>query len=143
MDDDDAGPVNRTIFDALAIEQTAARIRAHVEKSGLTQAEIARRAGLQRDAFGRYMLGKTRAPSKKLVAIARVFGVRPSELDPDRPDLDAIADADPTPVRAYTLTPGTGGLVRLEFSAEIPIDLAARIIKTLNGEAPGDPEDER
>jgi transcriptional regulator with XRE-family HTH domain len=138
IDDDEerGGTVNQSYIDLPDMMYTAARIRELVEQSGLTQAEIARRAGLQRDAFGRYMLGKTRTPSKKLIGIARVFGVPPSHLDPNRPELDEIAEANPTPVHDYTITPAAGaGMVRLEFSAELPIEVAAEIVKILTSRA--------
>jgi transcriptional regulator with XRE-family HTH domain len=136
-DDEERGSaVNQSYIDMPDMMYTASRIREMVEQSGLTQAEIARRAGLQRDAFGRYMLGKTRTPSKKLISIARVFGVPPSHLDPSRSELDEIAEADPTPVHDYTITPAAGaGMVRLEFSAELPIGVAAEIIEILTRRA--------
>jgi transcriptional regulator with XRE-family HTH domain len=136
-DDEERGDTARQgLLDLMPMMYTAARIRELVEQSGLTQAEIARRAGLQRDAFGRYMLGKTRTPSKKLISIARVFGVPPSHLDPSRSELDEVAEANPAPVHDYTITPAAGaGMVRLEFSAELPIGVAAEIIEILTRRA--------
>lgn len=101
-------------------------------RSGLTQAELARRAGLQRDAYGRYLLGRTRPPAPKLLAIARALGVRPEEIDPDRSDLDeaALRVAAPLP---YRITPsgGSGRRVRLEVSAEMDVAYALRIVELI------------
>ena len=125
-----------SILKETIMAMTGERLRDCLERSGLTQAEAARRAGLQRDAFGRYLLGKTFTPARKLIAIARVFGVQPSQLDPSRPDLDYASEAEQP--QAYTITPDRDGLVRLDFSAVVTIEMAMEIVKVFNGTAETD-----
>lgn len=52
--------------------------------TGLTHAELARRAGMTRDAFHRYTTGKTRPPVDRVYQLADLFGVEPTEIDPTR-----------------------------------------------------------
>lgn len=52
--------------------------------TGLTHAELARRAGMTRDAFHRYATGKTRPPVDRVYQLADLFGVDPQEIDPTR-----------------------------------------------------------
>lgn len=52
--------------------------------TGLTHAELARRAGVTRDAFHRYVTGKTRPPMRAMHQLAALFGVEPEEIDPIR-----------------------------------------------------------
>lgn len=110
----------------------AANLQKLTARSGLTQAEIARRAGLNRDAYGRYCLGKTRPPAPKLIAIAKVLGARPEEIDPDRDDLEeaALRDAGPAPFR-ITPARGDGANVFLEISAELDITTALKIVEMM------------
>ena len=52
--------------------------------TGLTHSELARRAGMTRDAFHRYATGKTRPPVDRVHQLADLFGVDPMEIDPTR-----------------------------------------------------------
>lgn len=107
------------------------RLQDLVVRSGLRQAEIARRAGLQRDALGRYVRGLTRPPPAKLAAIARVLGVEPHDIDPDRRDLVGMAAPDTGPP-LYRLTPARSGdssRTYLEVAAEVDMALALRIVE--------------
>ena len=62
----------------------ARNIQALAARTGLSQAELARRANISRDAFHRYAIGKTRPPVDKVYKIADLFRVTPSEIDPER-----------------------------------------------------------
>lgn len=104
--------------------------------SGLKQAEIARRAGLPGDAFGRYHNGVTEPPPRKVLAIARVFGVPPSGISPEYAHLDGDGHAHtvPTPP-AWSIAPsarGKAGHVHLSASVEVPVHLAMQIIELLS-----------
>ncbi len=52
--------------------------------TGLTHAELARRAGMTRDAFHRYATGKTHPPTERVYQLADLFGVEDREIDPTR-----------------------------------------------------------
>ncbi|SFL09372.1 Transcriptional regulator, contains XRE-family HTH domain [Loktanella salsilacus] len=104
------------------------------KRSGLTQAEIARRAGLQRDAYGRYMLGKTMPPPHKLAAIARVFGVDVTELDPVRDYKTVENDEEVEAPQAFRITPSpkSSEMVRLQLDVDLPLDVAAQVMGLVN-----------
>ena len=96
-------------------------------RSGRMQAENARRAGLERDAYGRYLHGKTRPPAPKLAALARAFGVPPSAIDPERPEV-TLDDADPVRPWDFSGSPsGDPGMIHLRIDAEVPLGVAQRI----------------
>ncbi|WP_210528531.1 helix-turn-helix domain-containing protein [Rubellimicrobium arenae] len=114
----------------------AANLQHLTRRSGLTQAELARRAGLQRDAFGRYLLGRTRPPPAKLVAIAKALGVRPADIDPERGDLEEVPPPEQGRV-PFRITPAYGGgrgRVFLEVAAEMDIADALRIVELMTKE---------
>lgn len=62
----------------------ARNIQALAARTGLSQAELARRAKMSRDAFHRYATGKTRPPVEKVYLLADLFRVNPTDIDPDR-----------------------------------------------------------
>lgn len=62
----------------------AERLLALMNNSGLSQSEVARRAGITRDAMSRYCVGRTRPPTAKLEKIAKVLDVHPTDIDPVR-----------------------------------------------------------
>lgn len=104
------------------------------ERSGLSQAEIARRAGLTKDALNRYHSGKTRPPRLKLEALAGVFGVHPNEIDPDR--ITLVKTPRPT-VQPYSVArSATGDHSRVHFKLEMDMSAVgmARIIEIANEE---------
>jgi transcriptional regulator with XRE-family HTH domain len=79
------------------------RIRALREERGLTQREVARRAGLTPSGVGFIEHGQTRNPSAEtVVAVARALGVPVEELlrEPvpldEAPEKAGLADADPS-----------------------------------------------
>jgi transcriptional regulator with XRE-family HTH domain len=65
----------------------AALIADILQKSGLTQAELARRAGLQRSVLNAYLHGHREPGSDALLRIAGAGGVR-LELEERRPPVD-------------------------------------------------------
>lgn len=120
----------------------AAKIQELTEKSGLSQSEIARRAGINRDAYGRYHNGTTKPPAQKLIMIARAFGVKPSDIDPASAALDDTEIADqPASAQKYGITPPTSGRsdrVHLSVSCELSVPTAMRIIEILQKELDDD-----
>ena len=118
------------------------KIRAHIsdelkkltKKSGLTQAEIARRAGQQRDSYGRYLLGRTTPPLQKLVKIAQVFGVEVSEIDPFRDYSAVIVEDDEEDNPAFSLVPSAKDpeMVRVRLDVDLPLVVAADVMKLVS-----------
>lgn len=94
------------------LPEIARKIRDAIEKTGETQAEIARRAGINRDMMNRYVRGITRPPLPKITAIAQALDLDPRELD-DRAQ-PALA---PEPLRfmiTYELSSDDRIVVKLE-----------------------------
>ncbi len=59
----------------------ASRIKASIEKMGISVLEFERRAGLNRNAVHNITSGKTKKPTTKTIfAIAEAFGYEPQEL---------------------------------------------------------------
>ncbi|MEH6521171.1 helix-turn-helix domain-containing protein [Sulfitobacter sp.] len=98
------------------------------KKSGLAQAELARRAGLSRDTFNRYHSG--RPPSDKLNALAELFSVHPNDIDEERLTLrkrsDTISDE---PYRVGKSSNGTPNLAHLTLNVDVHISDMSRILE--------------
>ncbi|MGH7751080.1 MAG: helix-turn-helix domain-containing protein [Candidatus Dormibacteria bacterium] len=65
------------------------------ERAGLTQLELARRAGIGRTTVANMELGAQAATIYQLIALASALGVDPGSLLPDRPATtqnDALVD---------------------------------------------------
>lgn len=113
----------------------AKRLQQLTSKSGLSQAELARRAGLNRDAFNRYHAGKTRPPVDRLETLAKVFGVHPNDIDPDR--LTLVKRSDVNSVQPYSVTPAANGdqhQVRLRVDTDVSFEAMTKILEILTGE---------
>ncbi|EKX56467.1 helix-turn-helix domain-containing protein [Cereibacter sphaeroides] len=124
------------------------RLQELTERSGLSQAELARRAGMSRDTYNRYCRGLTRPPRKKVLALAELFGVETWEIDPleagiaalrreSERSLEALGEQ-PTPsTPSYILSPPSSGDPRrmhLRVDADVRIETALRIAELLNRE---------
>lgn len=115
------------------------------ERSGLTQAELARRAGLSRDSYNRYVRGLTRPPLKSVRALAELFGVKISDIDPSRSAADTMPDSGVSRYDAsdideryreasYIMSPTASGdpmRTRLRIDVDLSISAAAKIIELL------------
>lgn len=75
----------------------ASRLREKIDKTGLKDAEIARRSGVSTSALSSYLKGRSFPNSEQLFPLCDVLGVDPrwliSGVSPSRPSI-AIADAD-------------------------------------------------
>ena len=85
----------------------ARNIHALAARTGLSHSELARRAKLSRDAFHRYVTGKTRPPVEKGYILADLFSVNPTDIDPDRKYLRQQG----APFRPLRLEPAPTGQV--------------------------------
>jgi transcriptional regulator with XRE-family HTH domain len=119
----------------------AQKIQYFTHKSAMRQAEVARRAGMTRDAFHRYYSGKTRPPPKKLLALAEAFGVKPEEID----DGASAAELELARIQGksrsreiretYRLAPPSGGdplKIRLMCDVDLTTEDAMKIVQILN-----------
>ena len=110
----------------------ARRLQELTARSGLSQAELARRAGMNRDAFNRYHSGRTRPPGARLEALAEVFSVHPNDIDPDR--LTLVKRGVEKTVVPYSITPSASGdpkLVHLKVDTDVTMDAMTKILDIL------------
>lgn len=128
------------------LPEWARRLQELTEKSGLSQAELARRAGISRDTYNRYCRGLTRPPRQKVLALASLFGIEDREIDPVQVRLEALrretgkaeAARRDHPAPPYLLSPpvsGDPGMMHLRLDADIRIETALRIVELLNRES--------
>ncbi|MEL6463402.1 MAG: helix-turn-helix domain-containing protein [Pseudomonadota bacterium] len=112
----------------------AQRIQELTERSGLAQAELARRSGLTRDAFNRYHSGRTRPPDK-LLALADLFAVHPNDIDPDAVTLRKRSDArSAEPYRVGKASNGNPDFVHLQLNVDLHISAMSQILEIVNEE---------
>lgn len=120
-------------------------LREALERADINQSELARRTRLTRDAISRYATGRTPIPDSKLLVIAEALGTQPSKIVPKRKALDGIPPRGPGDPD-FTIRPsatGRPGLVRLEISADLDIEIATRIVAMMTGKTtPNDEKDD-
>lgn len=68
------------------MELFATNLRKRAEELGLSNAEVARRAGLSERRYGNYVSGRREPDLATLVRIASVLGTTPNELLTDQKD---------------------------------------------------------
>lgn len=116
----------------------ARNIQALAARTGLSQAELARRANMSRDAFHRYVTGKTRPPVEKVYVLADLFRVDPTDIDPDRRYLrQKGALFTPQSLEPYKISGASNGdpdLVHLTLGMDVRHDTLARILELVADE---------
>lgn len=117
------------------LPEFASRLQKLQQESGRTQAENARRAGLQRDAYGRYLHGLTRPPAGKLAALAHAFGVSPAAIDPEQPGV-SIMDAELPPPYELRMSDRAPGHAHVIVDAHLPMSVAQVIAELVAQHAP-------
>lgn len=120
----------------------SAAIQELTEQSGLPQAEIARRAGITKDAMNRYYSGRTRPPRLKLEAIAAVFDVHPNDIDPDRLTLTKRPRARSEPYKIGRSATGDHSRVHFNLDMDMSAKSMARIIEIVHEEMSGAESDD-
>ena len=108
----------------------------------LRQSDVARQAGIARDALGRYVHGRNHPPPQKVAALARVLGCSPHDIDPalpataaPTPTLPEVRPA-PPPGAPFGVGPaqdGDPGKLRLRVDMDLPAADALRILSVLTG----------
>ncbi len=115
--------------------------REALKRADITQSELARRTGLNRDAISRYATGRTSIPDSKLLVIAEALGTRPSKIVPKRKALDGIPPRGPGDPE-FTIRPSTkSGRVRLEITADLDLETATAIVAMMTRKPPRDDEE--
>lgn len=109
---------------------TAKNLRALLEKSGLTQAEVARQAHMARDALGRYLHGVNKPPARRVVALAEVFGVSHRDIDPSLPEEIHIPRHQSPYDELFSVHPSSRpGHMRIKMDAELPAEAVAAMVE--------------
>ena len=117
------------------IPDFALNIQRLAADSGLSQAELARRAGLTRDAFNRYHTGRTRPPSDKLVALAKLFGVHPNDIDADQLVLMKRSDVrDAEPFFVSQARNGDPSFANITLNIDMRITEVSKILEIVRAE---------
>lgn len=99
-------------------------------KKGWRQADLAREAGLPRDAVSVYMRAQSLPTVHNLGKIAKAFGVDPEELIPAR----LLSEQGRVPVFEIRAT-HTPDLVTLRVNQDVPLSTAMKIAELLNAKA--------
>src|SRR5690606_21318977 len=98
-------------------------------KKGLRQSDLAREAGLPRDAIHVYMNAKSLPTPGNLKKLAEALGVEPDELLPAH----IMADQNRLPMFEIKAT-DRPNVVLLRVSQEVPLPVAMKITELLNAE---------
>ena len=106
--------------------------------TGLKHAELARRGGMTRDAFHRFITGKTRPPIDRIYQLADLFGVDPKDIDPTRVYCGKVPKAfGGSALQPYKITPPQNGdpdLVHLNLEMDIRHGTLAKILELVADE---------
>ena len=105
------------------IPEVAIRLREAIEKSGFSQAELARRAGFSKDLMSRYVRGMNPPTQKKIAAIARALDIDPRDLDPNAPPPEPKKDNE----FKMRMSMNAEGGVLVEFSAVMSLEDATTL----------------
>ena len=103
--------------------EIAIRLREAIEKSGFSQAELARRAGFSKDLMSRYVRGMNPPTQQKIAAIARALNIDPRDLDHDAPPPEPRKD---NQFKMRMSLNADGGML-VEFSAVMSLEDATTL----------------
>lgn len=116
----------------------AQNIQRLADETGMTHAELARRAGMTRDAFHRYATGKTQPPTDRVYALADLFGVEDKDIDPTRSFLRKRQKGVPArALQPYTISPPVSGdpdRVHLKLEMDLRHGTLAKILELVADE---------
>lgn len=116
----------------------AVKIQELAAATGLTHAELARRAGMTRDAFHRYATGKTRPPTERVYQLADLFGVPDGEIDPTRLFLRKRPTGMPArSTQPYTISAPLSGdpdLVHIKLEMDLRHGTLAKVMELIADE---------
>ena len=108
----------------------ARNLRNLLTRSGMSQAEVARKAHIARDALGRYLHAVNRPPAKRVVALAEVLGVSHRDIDPELPDELHIPRHQSESDELFSIHPARASEhMRIKMDAELPVEVVMRIVE--------------
>ena len=114
-------------------EAFARRVYKMMLNKGMTQSDLARAAGLERNRISSYVRGVALPTGLSLTKLASALGVKPTELIPD----DRLGDGKP----AYAMKVSADGRkMRLTADVWLPTAVGAQIISLLTEHATTDGE---
>lgn len=108
------------------------RLAQHLLDRGWNQSDLARAAGLGRDAISTYVRGRSFPEPRSLKAIADALSVDPVELLPN--ELSAAMRADAAPMLEIKQAAGHPDHVYIRVSRMVTLDQAAKIFEILRSE---------
>lgn len=109
---------------------TARNLKSLLEKSGMTQAEVARQAHIARDALGRYLHGVNKPPARRVMSLAEVFGVSHRDIDPSLPEELNIPRHVSEHDELFSVHPSNRpGHMRVKMDAELSSEAVAAIVE--------------
>lgn len=116
--------------DQIVKDAFAKRLYRAIVDKGLTQSEVARRAGLNKAAISSYATARSLPTPTNLNKLAKVLEVAPEELLPPIGDLvnDNPVHIDVASMKAV----GDGGLSRLQINKIIPTPMALDILRLVS-----------
>ena len=116
------------------------KVRSLMNNLSLSQSELARQAGLRRDAISTYVRGKVWPDPANLRKLANALGVIPSDLIPGMSEIEAVGSRAPGAARPVISAPTSPalqmdqvkpGVFRLRFDQVLPLSVATQIIALL------------
>lgn len=110
-------------------DEFAKRIYAHLQAKGWTQSQLARYAGLNRDAVNTYVRGRSLPSPESPNKMAKIFGVRPEELLPNY--YEAAVEEAASRFEAKEVH-GEPGYMWLKVNMRVPKDVGVKIFMMLN-----------
>ena len=107
--------------DAAAKEAFARRLYKLMLDRGLTQSDLARKAGLERNRISQYVRADSKPGGLYLKKLADALGVKPTDLWPD----ERLGEGKP----AYSITVSADGkTARLTADVKLPAGIGAQIV---------------
>ena len=90
---------------------------------------------MTRDAFNRYHSGRTRPPSEKLIALAKLFGVHPNDIDADQLVLVKRSDINSAdPFFVSDAKNGDPGFANITLNMDMRITEVSKVIEIVRSE---------
>lgn len=109
-------------------EEFGRRVYSRMLQHGWNQSDLARAAGLTRDAISTYVRGRSRPSPSNLTKLATALGVEPQELLPNAVE---SAIRDDTPLMEMKVSPAKPSVAWLRISRLTSTEAATKIMQIL------------
>lgn len=110
-------------------EEFAKRLYKAMENKGWTQSQLARYAGLNRDAISTYIRGRSIPSPDSLSKMAKVLDVKAEDLLPKY--FESAAQEQPTRMELKEIH-GESGYMWLKINMRLPRDIAIKVFMLIN-----------